>query len=329
MRTEPGMGGKCKKSTEGIDGDTPGTATDKIDMTMNERTGECSEEEQDKESDKNRGEEGRGVVSTSQDVVAPDNSGDQEVSIYSTIETTSLDERFGGDCGERSKPCESEPGKVEIIFENTDEKPLKTGNEGRVCLENDNPRQRRIEALRQQAETLCGARFVGEGIGRLPAEMEEGFWRQIIAYETAEPADLIDLLTKGGVTLPESVLVSETHISDRLWEVIYFLSSLGCYIENTDHLSDRELYVLLRDKLLLEPVILFPEDPNYAYHIDTIGSGSDEDQLIYLTYYATEKDRALWARNWPDDQLPARLAPPFDRDRLLPRPSPRHPGLLM
>jgi hypothetical protein len=114
-----------------------------------------------------------------------------------------------------------------------------------------------------------------------------------------------------------------------LWETIYFLSSLGCYIENTDHLSDRELYALLRDNLLREPAIIFPDDPNYAYHIDTIGSGSPADQQIYLTYYATEKDRELWAKSWPDDPLPARIPCPFDRDRLLPRPSSRHSERLM
>lgn len=184
-------------------------------------------------------------------------------------------------------------------------------------------RRRRIEKLRMEAETLGGGRFTGEGIDRLPPEMQEAFWQQIIAYETAEPSDLFELVTRGGVSLPESVLISEEHLSDRLWEVIYFLSSLGCYIENTDHLSDRELYTLLRERLLHEPAILFPDDPNYAYHIDTIGSGSAEDQQLYLTYYATDLDRDLWARSWPDDPLPARIPCPFDRDRLLPRPSSR------
>jgi hypothetical protein len=114
--------------------------------------------------------------------------------------------------------------------------------------------------------------------------------------------------------------VSEEHLTDRLWETIYFLSAHGCYIENTDHLSDRELYTLLWERLLREPAILFPDDPNYAYHIDTIGSGSAEDQQTYLTYYANEEDRDLWKRNWPEDRIPTRMSRPFDRDRLLPRP---------
>lgn len=180
--------------------------------------------------------------------------------------------------------------------------------------------RRRIRKLRQEAEEICGGGFTGEGIDRLPPDMEEAFWQQIIAYERAEPCNLFELLTTNGVSLPETVLISEEHLSDRLWEVIYFLSSQGCYIENTDHLSDRELYALLRDRLLHEPAIIFPDDPNYAFHLDTIGSGSAEDQQIYLTYYATETDRELWAKSWPEDPLPPRIPCPYDRDRLLPRP---------
>lgn len=180
--------------------------------------------------------------------------------------------------------------------------------------------RRRIVKLRQIAEELSGGHFTNEGIEQLPPEMAESFWRQIIAYETAEPTDLFKLLAEGGVSLPAPVLVSEEHLSDRLWETIYFLATHGCYLENTDHLSDRELYTLLWERLLHEPAILFPDDPNYAYHIDTIGSGSEEDQQIYLTYYANEEDRRHWAQNWPEDRLPDHIPRPYDRDRLLPRP---------
>lgn len=196
------------------------------------------------------------------------------------------------------------------------------GDEVEVAEEPDGAeaQRRRIASLRQKAEELSGGHFTNEGIEQLPPEMEEAFWRQIIAYETAEPTDLFKLLIEGGVSLPAPVLVSEEHLADRLWETIYFLSTHGCYLENTDHLSDRELYNLLWERLLREPAILFPDDPNYAYHIDTIGSGSEADQQIYLTYYATEEDRLHWTHNWPEDRLPSRIARPYDRDRLLPRP---------
>jgi len=222
--------------------------------------------------------------------------------------------------------------EMEIRFQSRQKTPAPIETAGRLaeiasevieCSDPGEAQRRRIRKLRQAAEELCGGDFTGEGIDRLPPDMEEAFWQQIIAYETAEPCNLFELVTNNGISLPEAVLVSEEHLSDRLWEVIYFLSSQGCYIENTDHLSDRELYALLRDKLLHEPAIIFPDDPNYAFHLDTIGSGTPEDQQIYLTYYATGPDRELWAKSWPEDPLPPRIPCPYDRDRLLPRPYPR------
>ena len=85
------------------------------------------------------------------------------------------------------------------------------------------------------------------------------------------------------------------------------------------HLSDRELYDYLYHDGLREEAVLFPENPSYAYMIDLTGSGSDEDNQIYLKYYADEEHRRQWAHDWPDDMLPEHEDPPFDRDQFLPR----------
>ena len=66
-------------------------------------------------------------------------------------------------------------------------------------------------------------------------------------------------------------------------------------------------------------MVLFPENPSYAYMIDLTGRGSDEDNQIYLKYYADEEHRRQWAHDWPDDPLPDHEDPPFDRDRFLPQ----------
>ena len=190
-------------------------------------------------------------------------------------------------------------------------------------------REKRIEALRKQAEEISGGSMLWGKTDHLPPEIEEEFWKQIVAYESAEPVDLFDLLAQGGVSLPPPALVSEALLPDKLWEAIYYLATVGCYLENTDHLSDRELYTLLWDELLREPAILFPDDPNYAYHIDTIGGGSEEDQAIYLKYYAREEDRRRWAEEWPDEKFPEPAPRPYDRDRHLPRPYMRRAEPLM
>lgn len=244
----------------------------------------------------------------------------EPIEAVKTVEAVEVIEEF--EVIEAIEPCGASEGRAMEEKRETDEMNQIGGDEVEVAAEPDEgeAQRRRIATLRQKAEELSGGHFTNEGIEQLPPEMEEAFWRQIIAYETAEPTDLFRLLVEGGVSLPAPVLVSEEHLADRLWETIYFLATHGCYLENTDHLSDRELYNLLWERLLREPAILFPDDPNYAYHIDTIGSGSEADQQIYLTYYATEEDRLHWTHNWPEDLLPSRIARPYDRDRLLPRP---------
>jgi hypothetical protein len=70
---------------------------------------------------------------------------------------------------------------------------------------------------------------------------------------------------------------------------------------------------------LREEAVLFPENPSYAYIIDLTSSGSDEDNQIYLKYYADEEHRNQWALDWPDDPMPDHENPPYDRDRTLPQ----------
>jgi hypothetical protein len=45
--------------------------------------------------------------------------------------------------------------------------------------------------------------------------------------------------------------------------------------------------------------------------------GSDEDNPLYLKYYADEGWRRQWHKNWPKDPIPRHEDPPYARDRLL------------
>jgi len=51
-----------------------------------------------------------------------------------------------------------------------------------------------------------------------------------------------------------------------------------------------------------------------------IGGCNQEDIAIFLKYYATEKERRRWKKDFPNDALPPRCVLPYDRDRNLPRP---------
>jgi hypothetical protein len=57
-----------------------------------------------------------------------------------------------------------------------------------------------------------------------------------------------------------------------------------------------------------------------------LGGGSEEDNQLYLKYYADDDWRQHWHEDWPDDLIPAHQDPPYDRDRLLPKPDYCPPG---
>lgn len=176
----------------------------------------------------------------------------------------------------------------------------------------------RIAKLRAELEKLGGTT-----VESMPADIEEEFLRHVLEYETQEPVSLLTWLANSGIEVPPPDQLDDKRLSIKLQEVIYGMAYVGAYLIHTNHLSDRELYEILSD-CLTEEVVLFPENPDYAYIIDMIGgvergSGSDENIQTYLKYYADEKARVKWGHDWPGDKIPKHEDPPFDRDRFLPQ----------
>ena len=91
------------------------------------------------------------------------------------------------------------------------------------------------------------------------------------------------------------------------------------FLSQTNHLSDRELYLHLCDEALHEETLALPLDDETSCHIDLLSSGSAEDNFLYLMYYADKEWRQQWRESFPEDPIPAHKKPPYDRDRLLPR----------
>jgi hypothetical protein len=186
----------------------------------------------------------------------------------------------------------------------------------------DDPEQEeraiRIQKLKREVEELAGGQMFSGGSDDCPPEIEEQFWEYVLAFERAESIPLFDRLVKGGLSLPSPDELDDSQLTAKLWEVIYGLALLGTYLHNTNHLSDRELYAHLWNDSLREGAVQLPDNPDFAHHIDLIGSGSEEDNFIYLKYYADEDERRRGAEEWADDPLPDHEQPPFDRDRRLP-----------
>jgi hypothetical protein len=185
--------------------------------------------------------------------------------------------------------------------------------------------EERIDALKRRAKELSGGKMDVVRLDDYPAEedypeeVEEGFWKHVVEYEEAPWTTNFQQLENAGVSLPAPESLNDEQLTAKLWEVIQKLALLHVYIEQTDHLSDRELYTHLWNDSLREETKALSLVSNGAWHIQLLGSGSEEDNQLYMKYYADEDYRRQWHKDFPKDPIPPRQDPPYDRDRLLPR----------
>jgi hypothetical protein len=104
-----------------------------------------------------------------------------------------------------------------------------------------------------------------------------------------------------------------------LWELLHELSCRGFYVQNSGHLSDRELYSDLWRSGIREEAILPGKSPRGGWFHDCTGSGSDEHTRLWLRFHASAEARERHARDSPADPLPPRETPPHPRDWRLPK----------
>jgi hypothetical protein len=180
---------------------------------------------------------------------------------------------------------------------------------------------KKIEELKRKAEELAGGKMMEGESDECPPEVKERFWSHVVSYESAPWTTHFKQLEEAGLQLPAPESLNDEDLTAKLWEVIRRLAFLRVFLSETDHLSDRELYTLLWTDILREGTKLLPMDEDSAWHIDLLGSGSEEDNQLYLKYYADEDYRRRWHEDWPDDPIPEPEDPPYDRDRYLPQPS--------
>ena len=183
-------------------------------------------------------------------------------------------------------------------------------------LQDEPNQEKRIQRMREEIEKLGGTFGCDPD---MPADLEEEFLKHVLEYEHAEPITLFQLLVNAGFEIPPPATLDDATLSRTLMELAESMASVGAYLTNTNHLSDRELYQYLFDEGLREEATLFPENHSYAYVIDLTGSGSDEDMQTYLKYYADDDFRERWAKDWPRDPMPTHIDPPFNRDSKLPQ----------
>ena len=178
----------------------------------------------------------------------------------------------------------------------------------------------RIEELKRRAQELSGGQMEVQTLDDCPEETEEAFWNYVVEYEEAPWTTNFQQLESAGVSLPSPDSLNDKELTAKLWEVIQKLALLHVFVEQTDHLNDRELYTHLWTDSLREETKALPLAANCMCHIQPLGGCSEEDMQLYLKYYADDDFRQQWQKDWPKDPIPAHEDPPYDRDRLLPKP---------
>ena len=177
--------------------------------------------------------------------------------------------------------------------------------------------QIRVVGIKREIAEVLGQEMHGHESTEMSVDIAEAYWLNVLSYEKAEWTTQAEILGEQGIDLREPSAIPNGQIHDVLWRLIRELESRGTYLESTDHLSDRELYTFLVSQGLREQVKAVSPETGWSHHLSPIGSGSDEDMLIYHRYYTSTKMRKSWMVDFPDYKMPKREKRPYDRDRRL------------
>ena len=186
--------------------------------------------------------------------------------------------------------------------------------------EKDRADNQRISEIKDRLQQIADGRMLAAEFDGLDAKTQRVFWERVLEVESAPLTTDFDRLLKAGVALPEPASLDDAGVTARLWEVISSLAGMRVFLEDTNHLSDRDLYTYLWHRSLREEIPEQPEDGESVWHVQVLGTDSDDGAYLYLKFYADEKSRTEWQAEWPDYIMPPHEDPPDDRDRHLPQP---------
>jgi hypothetical protein len=143
----------------------------------------------------------------------------------------------------------------------------------------------------------------------LPTAVENRFLESMLAWERA-PLVPISRWFEPPLGLQPACTLDDDRLHERLWQTIDTLYDKRIVLDFTDHLSDRDLYVLIRRDILPASVKRV-ELPDNFVHWDC-SAVETEEPTTWLTYYATDAEREQWSLEEGRDP-PARQVPPHPR----------------
>jgi len=140
----------------------------------------------------------------------------------------------------------------------------------------------------------------------LSTEAENRFLESMLAWELA-PLSPVARWFVPQLALQPACTLDDCQLHERLWQTIDALYEKRIVLDYTDHLSDRELYSLIRRDILPAKIKQVDLPDNYV-HWDCSAT-TDGDQAAWLAFYASDEEREEWrleeGRDPPPKQVPA------------------------
>lgn len=167
--------------------------------------------------------------------------------------------------------------------------------------------------LRDELEPFIDESITRLNVHRLPTSVENQYLASMLAWERAPVLPIAEWF-QPPLELPPPDTLDDESLHALLWKTIQALFQEGVALDHTDHLSDRQLYGLIRRDILPAPEKKLPHREAYL-HWDCCGDDED-NPVIWLRYYASDEERDQWSRQMRR-LLPPREDPPYPRN--LPR----------
>lgn len=159
--------------------------------------------------------------------------------------------------------------------------------------------------------------YLDESIGcvnlrQSPTAVENDYLASMLAWEEAPILPIAGWFDPE-LRLPEPAELELEQLREILWRTIHRLYERRIVLDFTDHLSDRELYDLIRRDILASREKKIDSVCTYL-HWDC--SKAELDPQAWLRFYATAEERLNWSRE-TGETPPAPERPPYPRS--LPR----------
>ncbi len=162
--------------------------------------------------------------------------------------------------------------------------------------------------LRDELEPYYDESLKCVNVTKLTTPQENDFLASILAWEQA-PTLPISKWFDPEFELRQVEILDDGQVHLELWEAIRRLHEKKIVLDFTEHLSDRELYCVIRRDILpsTEKKIDLPRN---FLHWDCSDASKNPD--IWLRFYASDSERELWEE---ENNLPLPLSedPPYRR----------------